>query len=66
MTEINNINMDFKEYKNTNKKYLNELQKYFDLVDNIEDEKLKKSIIYQKMKCDDILEEVFYKFLKEN
>lgn len=51
------------KWKNKNKKYLFELQKFLDLADNIEDEKLKKIIIYQMLKCDkcvtNIAEEIF-------
>lgn len=41
--------------KINNKKYLKELQKFYDLTDNIQDEKLKKSIIYQMLKLEKIL-----------
>ena len=34
-------------WKNTNKRYLFELQKFLDLLDNIDDEILQKEIIYQ-------------------
>ena len=53
------------EWKNKNKQYLFELQKFLDLADNIKDENLKKVIIYQMIKCDqcitDIAEEIFKK-----
>ena len=51
------------KWKNKNSKYLFELQKFLDLVDNIEDEKLRKRIINQMIKYDkcvtDIAEEMF-------
>ena len=35
-----------------NEQYLFELQKFLDLADNIKDEKLRKTIISQMLKCD--------------
>lgn len=72
--KINSNNIFFKNsnWKNKNKKYLFELQKFLDLVDNIEDENLKKLIINQMIKCDknltNIAEEIFLEILndKEN
>lgn len=49
------MNKDFLEkskWKNKNSQYLFELQKFLDLADNIQDEKLKKLIISQMLKCD--------------
>ena len=37
--------------------YLIQKQKFFDLVDNIEDEKLKKEIVYQVLKLEKLLKE---------
>ena len=34
-------------WKNTNKRYLFELQKFLELIDNVTDEKLRKELIYQ-------------------
>ncbi len=55
-------------WKEKNKDYLKELQSFLDKADNIEDESLKKKIIGQMLKCDDILtklaEEEFIKFYK--
>lgn len=57
------------KWKNKNSKYLFELQKFLDLVDNIEDENLRKSIINQMIKYDkcvtNIAEEIF-ETLKNN
>ena len=53
------------KWKNKNEQYLFELQKFLDLADNIEDEKLRKAIISQMLKCDkcltNIAEEIFNK-----
>ena len=54
---MNNIIMDLKKDKNNNKYYLKQKQKFFDLADNINDEKLKKSIIYQMLKLEKLLKE---------
>mgnify|MGYP000248247158 FL=1 len=34
-------------WKTTNEKYLFELQKFLDLLDNVKEEKLRKELIYQ-------------------
>ena len=56
-------------WKNKNKKYLFELQKFLDLVDNIEDENLRKMIINQMLRCDrhitNIAEEMFKELIKK-
>jgi len=49
------LNRDWKE---KNEKYLFELQKFLDIAENIEDEKLKINIIGQMLKCDNILTEL--------
>ena len=46
-------NIDNKEWKEKNKKYLKELQNFFDKADNIEDKDLKQLIIGQMLRCDD-------------
>ena len=49
----NNISMKIdRNWKNESKLYLNELQKFLDKADNIENEELKKEIIIQMLKCD--------------
>lgn len=50
---LNNIRTN--KWKNKNKKYLFEVQKFLDLCDNIKDEELKKTIKYQMLKCDKTL-----------
>ncbi len=45
-------------WKNTNKKYLFELQKFLDLIDNVTDEKLRKELIYQLNRFDRTITEI--------
>ena len=47
-----------RSWKERNKRYLKELQIFLDSAENIEDEKLKKRLIGQMLKCDDILTEL--------
>lgn len=51
-------------WKTNNKQYLFELQKFFDLADNIKDEKLRKNIISQMLKCDKYLTKIVEEELK--
>jgi hypothetical protein len=51
-------------WKTNNKQYLFELQKFFDLADNIKDEKLRKNIISQMLKCDKYLTKIAEEELK--
>ena len=51
-------------WKNKNSKYLFELQKFLDLVDNIEDENLRKLIISQMLKCDKCVTNIAEKIFK--
>ena len=44
-----------RKWKEENKHYLKELQSFFDKAANIEDENLKKSVISQMLRCDNIL-----------
>ena len=58
---------DKRNWKNTNKQYLTELQKFLDIAENIEDKELKKQIIYQMLKCDEKLTIILEKrFLEKN
>lgn len=52
------------KWKNTNQQYLFELQKFLDLADNINDENLRKIIIYQMLKCDKCLTTIAEKRFK--
>lgn len=47
-----------KDWKEKNEKYLKELEKFFDIVDNVENEELKLRIIYQMLKCDEVLTKI--------
>lgn len=51
-------------WKNKDKQYLFELQKFLDLVDNIENEELKKLIINQMLKCDKCITNIAEKIFK--
>ena len=44
-----------REWKEKNAEYLKQIQRFLDIADNIQDEKLKKEIIIQMLKCDEIL-----------
>ena len=46
----NNISMEInEEWKKNNKKYLNEIQKFLDKAENIENEELRRDIIIQML-----------------
>ena len=51
--KMDNIIMEHKK----DKKYLKELQKFFDLTDNIQDESLRKNIVYQMLKLEKMLKD---------
>ena len=51
-------------WKTNNKQYLFELQKFLDLADNIKEEKLRKNIISQMLKCDKYLTKIAEEELK--
>lgn len=53
--------LDSQDWKNKNEIYLKQLQKFFDLADNIQDEKLKKAVIGQMLKCDETLTQIIEK-----
>ena len=52
-------------WKNLNKEYLFELQKFLDLADNIDNEKLRQEITNQMLKCDKCLTNIAEKILKK-
>ena len=52
-------------WKNKNEKYLFELQKLIDLVDNIEDKEMQKILINQILRCEKVLTTVFEETLKK-
>lgn len=47
-----------REWKEKNKNYINALEKFLDVVDNVENEELKLDIIYKMLKCDEILTKI--------
>ena len=47
-----------KHWKTKDERYIKELQKLFDLIDNVEDEKLKKNILEQVVKFDNVLTQI--------
>ena len=51
-------------WKKTNEKYLFELQKFLDLLDNINQEELKKKILYQFMQYDKTIEDIVEEMMK--
>ncbi len=57
-TKENTPSLNNKDWKEKNKGYLRQLQKFLDVVDNIEREDLKQSIIAEMLKCDMILTEL--------
>ena len=44
-----------RDWKEKNQDYLQALEKFLDVVDNINDDSLKIDIIYKMLKCDEIL-----------
>ena len=58
LKSINEIVRENKDWKEKNKKYLKELQNFFDKADNISDENLRNKVISQMLKCDDILTKI--------
>lgn len=66
----NGKNTQKNQWKNEDEIYLFELQKFFDIVENIEDEELQKEIIAQMLKCDkritQLAENIFQNLKKNN
>lgn len=52
------------EWKTKDDRYLKELQKMLDIVDNVEDEELRTKIILQYIKCDATITELAKKLIK--
>ena len=48
-------------WRKENKEYLESIEKFLDIVDNIADEDLKKRIIYEHFNCERILKKIFEK-----
>ena len=62
--EKNNNQQNEHNWKFKNKRYLFELQKFLDLIDNIADEKLKKEILYQLTRYDKTITEIAEEMIK--
>ena len=56
---------DIYEQKKKDKLYLKELQLFFDKVDNVQDEELKKQILYQMHRCEERIILMCEKLLKK-
>ena len=54
-----------RNWKNKNESYLKELQSFLDKAENIKNENLKKDIIFQMLKCDEILTKIAEEKFKE-
>ena len=65
-SKASNENKLFENIKIKDEKYLEELQRFLDFADNISNEDLKKRMIYQMLKCDKRLTEIFEKNMKNN
>lgn len=59
--------MEYKtrEWKERNKRYIEEVRKFLDKVANVKDETLRLSLIYQMLKCDNILTEISEQMFNE-
>ena len=53
------------KWKNEDEIYLFELQKFLDIVENVEDEELRKEIIAQMLKCDKRITQLAEKIFQE-
>lgn len=60
MNRIANCNQD---WKTNDKNYIRELQKMFDIIENVTDEELRNRIIIQYLKCDKIITELAEKLI---
>lgn len=47
-----------RDWKEKNKSYLKQLQKFLDVADNIEREDLRRSVITEMLKCDMVLTQI--------
>ena len=61
--------LEKRNWKASGQKYLKELQAFLDKAENIENEEIRKEIIFQMLKCDNELtllaESIFEKYRKE-
>lgn len=54
-----------RNWKEKNKRYLVQLQKFLDATDSIEREEIKQNIISQMLRCDEILTEIAEREIKK-
>ena len=63
-------NLQNNNWKNKNTQYLFEIQKLMDIIDNVENENLRREIIGQVLRCDkyltDLAENVMSELIKNN
>ncbi len=59
-------NVYSRAWKENNDEYLQALERFFDLTDNIEDENLRMEILYKMLKCDEILTKLAEKNFKSD
>ena len=52
-------------WKEKNKKYLNQVQRFLDAADSIEREEIRKNVITQMLKCDQILTQLAQNEIKK-
>jgi len=66
LKHTDNTNMELDEdWKKEGKRYLQELQKFLDKAENIENEELRKEVIIQMLKCDDELTKLANEKIKQ-
>ena len=70
MEKQNLQNLQNNNWKNKNTQYLFEIQKLMDIIDNVENENLRREIIGQVLRCDkyltDLAENVMSELIKNN
>lgn len=54
-----------RDWKEKNKRYLNQIQKFLDATDSIEREEIKNNVIAQMLRCDQILTELAEREIKK-
>lgn len=59
-------NVYSRAWKENNDEYLQALERFFNLTDNIEDENLRMEILYKMLKCDEILTKLAEKNFKSD
>ena len=57
--------IDFRKYKQKDNEFLAQLQKFLDITDNIPNEELRLEVVYQMLKCDEILTKIAERILEQ-